>query len=164
MVKSASLHCMLNDNDGLFRRDELKLSSIDCLDTKEEQYDDIVVANAKSIAASAPHEDHEEYQLMMKPADNVDTIKTALECKVMLLASKYAEIQNELQLTKRTLAECKETISDLYECVNSVRLQLESASSYRKMDCIEVDNDSTAVLESQANKARLSTMSVEEVT
>lgn len=152
---------MLNDNDGLFRRDELKLSSIDYLDTKEEQYDDIVVANAKSIAASAPHEDHEEYQLMMKPADNVDTIKTALECKVMLLASKYAEIQNELQLTKRTLAECKETISDLYECVNSVRLQLESASSYRKMDCTEV---STAVLESQANKARLSTMSVEEVT
>lgn len=94
IVKSASLHCMLNSDDGLFRRDALKVSSIDCLDTKEKLYDDVVVATAKNINGNAPHEDHEEYQLMLKSADNVDATKTALECKVMLLASKYAEIQN----------------------------------------------------------------------
>ena len=161
IVKSASLHCMLNSDDGLFRWDALKVSSIDCLDTKEKLYDDVVVATAKNINGNAPHEDHEEYQLMLKSADNVDATKTALECKVMLLASKYAEIQNELQLTKASLAECKEMVSDLCASVNSLQLQLESASSHRKA---EVDSDSTAERVSmQTNKARLSTMSTEEV-
>lgn len=154
MVKrSASLNCVLDDQ-GSSKRPTAKMLQEVHPGSKEAEYDDLLVVKADGV-----HRGSDEYQLMQKAVNAVDVLKTGLESKVMFLTSKYADVQNELSKTQRSLAECQKMVSDLYQTVTSIQLHL--ASPECKQSCSDIERSEAG--ESQANKSRLLTMTTDEV-
>lgn len=150
---------MLND---VVKRNVDKVSSADCLDAKEAEYDDIVPTKASGSNTTHQFGNQDEYQFMQKSADTTGLV--VLGHKVQLLASKYTEVQSELQRNQQSLEECKQVISGLSESISSIQMQIASLlSSQSKRDHAEKDIEVTSMVESQENKALISVMSTEEV-